>query len=65
MITNNANVTQPVELSEEEAKREIDIYLEKIQQSFDRFDETHERIFATQVETRAILDDIHARIARL
>jgi hypothetical protein len=65
MITNNANVTQSVELSEEEAKREIDIYLEKIQQSFDRFDETHERILATQAETRAILDDINARIARL
>jgi len=65
MITNKANVTQPVELSEEEAKREIDICLEKIQASFDRIDQYQERFVSRQREIRTILDDINERIARL
>jgi len=65
MITNNTNVTQPVELSEEEAKREIDICLEKIQASFDRIDQYQERFVSRQHEIRTILDDINERIARL
>ena len=65
MVTDKVNLTQPVEMSEEEVKREIDICLERIQQSFDRFDETDERFLAVQRENRKLLADINARIARL
>jgi len=65
MITNKADVAKPVELSEEEAKREVDIYLERIQRSFERIDQYNERFEARQLENRARLNDINARIARL
>lgn len=65
MIAKKANLTQPVEMSEEEAKREVDIYLEKIQQSFNRMDQSYERSLTVQRETRAMLDDINARLKRL
>jgi hypothetical protein len=65
MITNKVDLTQPAQLSEEEAKREVDIYLERIQQSFSRIDQYNERFETRQRENRARLDNINARIARL
>lgn len=65
MVTDKVDLTQPVVLSEEEAKREVENYLERIQQIFDRLDQYDERFVARQRENRAILNDINARIARL
>ncbi len=65
MVTKDIDVKKPEELTEKEAMREVDFYLEQIQRSFDRFDETSERISEMQQKNRLVLDEINARIARL